>query len=165
AHDEFRHGSGTAAKILAGSKAKKIKESSLDELPLYGKLKHFSIGQLKEIIKSLIKHNYLEKQKTGKFSYRLAITDMAKKVLTENNSIPDISIPAPSRVTRNQRKKEKEKFSDNVDYDEISYKMLQENKTPQEIADERGLRLTAIFNHLKKYVESGDLSIYEIIDD
>jgi len=99
---------------------------------------------------------------------RVKIQDVESLACTIGYEFFDYDRPVPAEVKKTPEKvvKKKEKTSaPKVPTHEISFQMFREGKSIAEIAQERGLVQRTIFDHLTRYVASGELDVHQFISD
>ena len=62
-----------------------------------------------------------------------------------------------------RKRKEKEKV-EKIPTEEITYSLLIQDKTPQEVADERGLVVSTIYTHIAKLIHAKKIDIQQYVD-
>ena len=62
-----------------------------------------------------------------------------------------------------RKRKEKEKV-EKIPTEEITYSLLAQDKTPQEVADERGLVVSTIYTHIAKLIHAKKIDIQQYVD-
>ena len=66
-------------------------------------------------------------------------------------------------MTLNYNSKLKLKKEPKASTYELTFQLYKDGKTPEQIAEIRGLTLGTIFNHLTRYVEQGQISIQNLV--
>jgi ATP-dependent DNA helicase RecQ len=114
---DSRFGAGYIIDILRGKNTKQIRERNHAGLSVYGIVKDFSDDALREIIKSLMHKNLIEKA-PGDYPI-LQLTKYGKEFLKNKGTI---SLPKPKK----EETENKFKIEDDHDYDENLFEILRE---------------------------------------
>jgi superfamily II DNA helicase RecQ len=152
--DDFKYGINKTARVLAGSKAKKLRKHNLLDHEMHGALSEYSRDQLKDIIENLIDCKLLDKQEVGEYAYVLVLADKGQNIL-EGESPPKIKIPDKSKSTKTEKKPSHE----------ISFEMYQKGMSVEEIAKKRDFVPKTVSNHLLYHIKSGEISARELVDE
>ncbi len=147
---EFKFGIDRTAKVLTGSKSKKVTGYDLHKHDLHSQLGNFNIDQIKTTVKLLLHEGLLTKQKRGEFKFCLALTEKGKEVLEAPADGPVIPIPAPwERSHKSSR--------------EVSFEMFKKGLSPRQIAEVRDTNKSSIKQHLAKYLETDEVLITDLV--
>ncbi|MFB6345729.1 MAG: helix-turn-helix domain-containing protein, partial [bacterium] len=121
----------------------------------YGELSEYHHKELKDFISKLADHKFLDKRKVGNYAYVLEMSKKGEVFLSDEEELPLIVLPRKTEAYE----------AANKSSDEVSFEMYQDGNTVEEIAEERDLKASTIYGHLETFVESGDLSAGEIVDE
>lgn len=154
---KFSVGKEKIAQILKGSKAKDILRFHYDRHPYYGKLSPVQQSEIEGLTRQLIDLKYL-KVVGGKYPV-LRLTPAGEQAIQQKVSIT-LELPksmAPANLTR---AKVRLIAGGTVEY---TAQFFAGGKTPEEIAQERGLALNTIYHHLAQLIEHGKVSIEQVV--
>ena len=82
-----RVGKGLLAQMLAGSNAKKVKQSGLQSLPTFGKLKALKQTIITELLEKLLESRLLQQTEKQRFRPLLSVTDHGRDVMSGKETI------------------------------------------------------------------------------
>lgn len=112
-----RFGAGYVADVLEGKNTKQIRERNHDKLSIYGIIKDFSGGQIREIIRALIGAGIIEKAR-GDYP-TLALTNKGKRFLIKKEKL---ELPK----LKEDDFDDKFRIEDDLDYDKNLFEKLRE---------------------------------------
>lgn len=138
------------AEFLKGSKAKDV--ANLSNQQGYGGLLWYDIPTIISFIEQLEEMDLLRRLTFHDYYSALELAEAGKKVLEEKIRI-ELQII------------KKEKPLNIGDSEKITLKLFKEGKNIEEIAKERGLVISTIYDHLYKLVANGYLSSSEFIPE
>lgn len=152
--DDFEYGISNAARVLAGAMDETIDQNDLQEHPLYEELPEYHHKELKTFISKMADHQLIDKREVGNYAYVIETSSKGEEVL-DGEELPLIVLPRTVE----------EYEAANKSSDEVSFEMFQEGQTPAEIAEERELKESTIYSHLETFVEKGEVSADEIVEE
>ena len=82
-----RVGKGLLAQMLSGSNAKKVKQSGLQSLPTFGKLKALKQTTITELLEKLLESRLLQQTEKQRFRPLLSITEHGRDVMSGKETI------------------------------------------------------------------------------
>ncbi len=143
------------ALFLHGSHSQEVKNSELDKKEGYGALFWFGIETIKGFIDQLEEMEFLKTHvvRTGYYSYPiLMLSEAGKKILEEDIEIPlqIRTLIKPVRIGLSEQ-------------DTLA--LFKKGIPPPEIARQRSLALSTIFNHFYRLIAIGEISARQCISD
>ena len=94
-----RVGKGLLAQMLAGSTAKKVKQSGLQSLPTFGKLKPLKLTTVTELLDKLLEARLIQQTEKQRFRPLLSITDHGRDIMTGKENISVARVLGKETVT------------------------------------------------------------------
>lgn len=142
------------AQMLAGSRAKSMRNAGYTKNIYYGRLEDFSQKEIKDLIRQLIQRGYF-KVMGGEFP-ALHLTHRGRKAITAKAAIP-LNFPDAKKV---QRRRAKRKAGGTV---ELTAQLFAKGLRPIEIAAQRELTVNTILGHAAGLIEQGKLSLDKVV--
>ncbi len=131
-HLEDDFGVTTAAKVLAGSQAKKIKRNNLDQLSNHGLLSCYTQNEVRDLVEQLLEVGYI-KQSSGRYPM-IGLTRKGSRVLNEQVD-PEVELDLPAEETEASAGKQDREITE----EEINEELLAELKSRRlKLAEEEG---------------------------
>jgi ATP-dependent DNA helicase RecQ len=153
----LRYGVGRAllAKILAGGRGATM--ARYFEHPQYGILRHIRQKEIQHLIDELIRERYLLIE-SGQYP-TLALSPSGKQAVEGRLALPvGAGLGQPTAV----RHVSPERLSNTA---AESHRLFKQGNGVAEVAEERGLTVNTIFNHLASLIEQGTLPVEEVVPD
>lgn len=150
-------GRGKLAKLLKGSRSKDLIAFGHDRNPRYGKLGVFSAAEIEGLIDQMTELGYL-KSVGGKLPV-LGLTASGEAALASRLAIA-LAFPRPVVKKTKQAKPWKPPSGDTV---EITAGLLEQGKTPTQIAQERVLTPGTIYGHFARLILQGRVELNSVI--
>ncbi|QDG53646.1 RecQ family ATP-dependent DNA helicase [Persicimonas caeni] len=154
-----KRGAHAVAAMLRGSMAKSVTEAGFDKLSTHGILSAMVQDDLVHLLDMLTASKLVERNEYGCVS----ITSLGADVMRDDAPMPeslerqlDITLVEPSRrQKRKQTRRSDAAAATGSTYDR-TLELVQQGLTPDEIAEERGLKTRTITNHLITLAARGD---------
>jgi len=142
------------AQILRGSRAKEILQYGYDRLVYYGRLADYTGAQIKELITQLIQGGYL-KVVGGELPV-LRLTPAGERAIATRTPVP-LRLPNQEVI---ERKKVVKAAGGTVAY---TGELLAQGLTPAQIAAQRGLKESTIYDHLAELIAAGVVELDAVV--
>lgn len=142
--------------LLSGAKTKEMRQYDYDRNPYYGKLSRFNRQEIRALIDELIKQGYLKQ--VGSDRPVLHITPKARTALQRNIAI-DLQITSPSRQPSP---------ASSLPVNDtciITHQMLVHGLTPEQIARQRGLKDSTVYEHIARLIVAGRIDGRQYVPD
>ncbi len=137
------------ALVVKGSHAKEMLEFGYHKHKFYGRLADLTLAHIGEVIQQLHKRNYL-KTIGGEYPV-LRLTPFGENALNARAAIPLSLPPLPTKQER-VNKHAARKAGGTVEY---TLQLAQQGLLPADIAQQRGLSIGTIYDHLAQLIEQG----------
>ncbi len=149
------------AQIAKGSRSQDMIKFGYAKHRYYGKLEHFTLDQLVEIINELLRRGFL-KIVGGEYPV-VALSSHGAEALRKRLAL-DLNIPAlPSK--RSAKRDEKRTTRQAGGTVERTYELVQKGLSPAEIATQRELTAGTIYDHLAQLIGAGTLALSAVVPD
>ena len=145
------------AQILHGSKAQDILKFHHDKNIYYGRLAVLRQNEIQEIIGQLIEMGYIKM--IGSERPTLCLTPHGENAIRKKESI---TIEIPKFLETSEKIRARTKFPPNGKVENTA-KLFISGLQPKEIAQERGLATTTIYDHLAQLIAEGRISVDQVV--
>lgn len=147
------------SQILKGSRAKAMRQLGYDQHPYYGGLEVFTLAEIRGMIQQLIEQGYVKM--IGGDRPVLRLTPQGKGALQARASIPLrlLRKASPRNVARKRAERE---AGGTV---ALTEQLFAQGHSPAEIAAQRGLTVSTIYNHLAHLIGEGVLPLAAVVPD
>ena len=146
-------GVGTLALILKGSGSKHISRRQLNNSPFFGALIYCSISDIEYILRQLIEQGLLERYMVQDFRYPipvLQLTEHGRRILEQKEEIHLKLHTIRPQTTSNSSAEE-------------TFTLFQQTRNITQVAEQRQLAKSTIWNYLISCVASGKLRAEEFV--
>lgn len=136
------------AQILGGSKAHSIIHFGHNRNDLYGAFSDFQISDIEQVIKQLIRMDFLQRVWEGEYIV-LDLTKNGRKALDGQVRAPAIE-PAKKQTLPSW---------------EITFNFYQQGLKPEQIAERRQLAVSTVYTHLAQAVQDGHIAVTDLVSE
>ncbi len=150
-------GKGKLAQILKGSKAQDILKFHYDRNAFYSKLVAINQNDIEMLAEKLVEQGYL-KVIGGKYPV-LSLTPKGEMALKQKETIA-LNLPENFSIEKIERKQAQLEAGGTV---EFTVALFSKGKTPEQIAQERGLSPITIYVHLATLIAGGKLTVAQVV--
>jgi len=154
---QIKVGREKLAQILHGSKAQDILKFHHDKNVYYGRLAVLRQNEIQEVIGQLIEMGYI-KMIGGEYSV-LSLTPRGENAIKQKELI---SIEIPKFIETSEKIRARAQFPPNGKVADTA-KLFISGLKPKEIAQERGLATTTIYDHLAQLITEGQISVDQVV--
>ena len=145
------------AQILKGSCAVDIKKFHYDRNIYYGRLAVFRQREIEELLEQLVQLGYL-KVIGGKYPV-ISLTALGEAAIREKSAIP-LRLPRQVPDEEVAHKKAERAAGSTLEY---TAQLFSQGLSPVQIAQQRGLSLNTIYNHLARLIATGDVQVEAVV--
>jgi hypothetical protein len=153
----FRVGRGKLSQILHGSKAQDILKYHHEENAYYGQLAALKQGDIDVLIGQLIERGYI-KVIGGEYPV-LNLTPLGENTIKQKELI-ELALPRSLNPEELERAKGKIAAGGTM---EFTSQLLAQGFTPNQIAQQRGLKLVTVYGHCARLIEAGKLDVAKVV--
>ena len=145
------------AQILKGSHSADILKFHYDRNIYYGRLAVLQLRQVVNLIDQLIQQGYL-KVVGGRYPI-LNLTPQGEAAIQAKHEI-QLKLPKQLKPEAVSRKKAEREAGGTVEY---TARLLSEGLNPEQIARQRGLTLSTIYNNLAQLISTGKIKVEDVV--
>ena len=139
-------------KILAGSRSKDVERFQRN--PLFGRLAHFKQSQLDDLVSELIAKGYIKI--VGGDYPMVALSPLGASAIKTHAAIS-------LKVPQTKQNAETARAERDLGTVELTHKLFGQGLSPDEIAKERGLKMSTVYDHLAQWIAQGLVHVDAVI--
>jgi ATP-dependent DNA helicase RecQ len=147
------------AQLLKGSHAKDMQQFGYDQSTYYGRLEVFTLREIENLIGQLITSGYLKT--IGGDRPVLCLTPQGQAALKARAAIP-LRLPRAVQPEVIARKQAEREAGSTV---ALTAQMFAQGLTPAQIAAQRGLSESTVYNHLAQLIGEGAVSLSAVVPE
>ncbi|MDX2043831.1 MAG: RecQ family ATP-dependent DNA helicase [Acidobacteriota bacterium] len=169
---EGRFGKSLVAGVLRGSRARNVLSNNLDQLSTYGLLREYSQDELTKFINALIVAGCV--RQSGAAYPVVTLTELGRQVMLDKARVEldlesvgaDLSDDISEETEQAETAAIQKRLQSNRlgDTHEKTFALFRAGFSPAEIADQRGLKVSTIEEHLSLLIEAGrNINVDELV--